>query len=332
VSRDAGFSLLELTIALALTLTLMTAIFSVVQQAHGSAAAQPETADMQQRLRVAVDTLTLDLMMAGAGPHVAGHRGPLNQFIPGVLPFRSGMAGGDPAGTFRSDTITVIHVPTTAAQTDLAADFVPGSQTMEVARLPWCATGTNLCSFSAGMTLLAFDAGGAFQTFSVAAVIDAASQLSTTSTPSTIYKAGTPVVEAQAHTYSLKVDAQTGTYQLMRSDGTANADVPVLDHVVALTFEYFGDPALGAPVPVRSVELIDGPWRPDDASADRWDVDLLRIRTIAVTVRVEAAAAALRGPAGALFANAGTATRASVWVPDQTLHFVVSPRNLNLRP
>ena len=327
MSRDAGFSLFELTIALGLTLALMAAIFAVVQQSHSFAAAQPEAADMQQRLRVAVDTLTRDLMVAGAGPYVAGHSGPLNQFIPAVLPLRRGLAGSDPAGTFKSDTITLIHVPTTAAQTKLTADFVPGSQTMEVARLAWCAAGTNLCSFSAGMTLLTFDAGGAFQTFSVADVIDAASQMTTTSTPSAIYKMGMPIVEAQAHSYYLMVDAQTGVCQLMRYDGTANPDVPVLDHVVSLSFEYFGDAA-----PIRSVELIDGPWRPDDASADRWDVDLLRIRTVAVTIRVEAAVAALRGPAGALFTNGGTATRASAWAPDQTIHFVVSPRNLNLRP
>ena len=332
MSRGAGFSLLELTIALGMTLALMAAISAVVRQSHGSAAAQPETADMQQRLRVAVDTLTRDLMAAGAGPYVANHRGPLNQSIPGVMPFRRGLVGTDAPGTFKSDTITLISVPTTAAQTELTADFVPSSQTMQVARLAWCANGTNLCSFSPGMSVLAFDAGGAFQTFSLAAVIDAASQLTMTSAPLTIYEAGTPVVEAQVRTYCLKVDAQSDTWQLVQYDGTANADVPVLDHVVALTFEYFGDPAPGASTPIRSVELIDGPWRPNDPSADRWDSDLLRIRTVAVTIRVEAAAAALRGPAGALFTNRGTATRASVWAPDETIHFVVSPRNLNLRP
>ena len=63
----------------------------------------------------------------------------------------------------------------------------------------------------------------------------------------------------------------------------------------------------------------------------RWDVDLLRIRTVVVTVRIEAALAALRGPAGVLFANAGTATDPRAWVPDQTLRFQVSPRNLNVR-
>ena len=32
------------------------------------------------------------------------------------------------------------------------------------------------------------------------------------------------------------------SYQLMAADTASGVDVPVLDHVVALAFEYFGDP------------------------------------------------------------------------------------------
>ena len=108
---------------------------------------------------------------------------------------------------------------------------------------------------------------------------------------------------------------------MIHYDGTGNVDVPVLDHVVGLAFDYGIAPA----------ELTDGPWRPDAISADRWDVDLLRIRTIGVTIRLEAALAALRGPAGVLFANSGTATDPHAWLPDQEIRFHVSPRNLSLR-
>jgi hypothetical protein len=82
--------------------------------------------------------------------------------------------------------------------------------------------------------------------------------------------------------------------------------------------------------PLASAQLQDGPWCPDETSANRWDADLLRIRRIGVTIRVEAALAALRGPAGVLFANAGSARTALRWAPDQELRFQVSPRNLNL--
>ena len=83
-------------------------------------------------------------------------------------------------------------------------------------------------------------------------------------------------------------------------------------------------------MPLTGAELTDGPWCPDAASPTRYDADLLRVRRIGVTVRVQSAAAALRGPAGALFAHPGTSQSGAKWLPDQEIHFDVSPRNLNL--
>jgi hypothetical protein len=174
----------------------------------------------------------------------------------------------------------------------------------------------------------------------------------------------------------------------MQYDGTRHADVPVVDHVVGLAFDYYGDPnppalkkpvtdptgpwttygpkppALGAKstaypagenctftidgtglqiprltilgggnptlVKLTPAQLMDGPWCPDETNPNRWDADLLRIRTVAVTLRVETAARALRGPAGLLFTNGGTARGGNRWVPDQEVRFKVTPRNLNL--
>ncbi len=73
--------------------------------------------------------------------------------------------------------------------------------------------------------------------------------------------------------------------------------------------------------------LGDGPWCPDAGSALRYDADLLRIRRIAVRLRVEAGASSLRGPASAFFMRAGTAKTAR-HVPDQEVTFTVGPRNL----
>ena len=52
--------------------------------------------------------------------------------------------------------------------------------------------------------------------------------------------------------------------------------------------------------------LTDGPWCPDAAATNRFDADLLRIRMIVVSVRVESANETLRGPAGPLFIRGGT--------------------------
>lgn len=319
--RSAGFSLIELTIGIALTLAVAAAVFSLTDASRRVAAVQAEAADVQQRARVAAEALTHDLMAAGAGSYLPAYAGPLNAFIPSVMPFRRGMTSADPPGTFRSDVITLLHVPATAAQTTLSGNIGVGSITLPVARLPGCAAGVNLCSFAPGMTLLLFDASGAFQVATVAAVLDAALQLTTTVPAAFVFAAGAAVVEVEPRTYFLKPDPSTGSTQLMRDDGATNGDVPVLDHITALSFEYGLNPA----------ELVDGPWRPNATSADRWDVDLLRIRGVDITVRIEAALAAMRGPAGLLFTNGGTATSARSWVPDQEVRFHVSPPNLGLR-
>jgi hypothetical protein len=83
-------------------------------------------------------------------------------------------------------------------------------------------------------------------------------------------------------------------------------------------------------VPLEPATFTDGPWCPDAVNPNRFDADLLRIRRIVVTLRVESAAASLRGPAGPLFARGGTASTAHGLVPDQEIRFDVTPRNMNL--
>jgi Tfp pilus assembly protein PilW len=336
--RQRGFSLVEMVIATALTMALVASVFAMVHPSHGAFETGLEAADMQQRLRVAVDALTRDLGMAGAGAYAGGQVGPLIRDFAPVLPFRHGLSGDAGVGVFRSDLITVISVPSTAAQTTLAADLIPGAITLQAAAAPGCPAGTNLCGFASGVTILVYDDTGAFETFTIATVADAAAQLTLTARPagsaSTVYRAGSNLVEARVDVYFLKADAASQTYQLMHYDGSANPDVPVVDHVVGLAFEYYGEAPGSDPasplVPLTAAELVDGPWRPDDTDANRWDADLLRIRKISVTIRVEAAAAALRGPAGALFANGGSSRDGHRWMPDQEIRFHVSPRNMNL--
>jgi hypothetical protein len=51
---------------------------------------------------------------------------------------------------------------------------------------------------------------------------------------------------------------------------------------------------------------------------------------VAITLRVQAANKALRGPAGLLFANGGTSTGGYRWLPDQEVRLDIAPRNLEL--
>jgi hypothetical protein len=84
-------------------------------------------------------------------------------------------------------------------------------------------------------------------------------------------------------------------------------------------------------VALSPAQLTDGPWCIDAADARRFDADLLRIRRVAVTLRVQAALAMLRGPTGALFTRGGTATSAERFVPDLEITFDIAPRNMRTR-
>ncbi|MBI3046959.1 MAG: prepilin-type N-terminal cleavage/methylation domain-containing protein [Acidobacteria bacterium] len=126
-----------------------------------------------------------------------------------------------------------------------------------------------------------------------------------------------------SRTYYLQSDPGTGTPQLMRYDG-AETDLPVVDHVVRLGFEYFDAGA----APIDPAALQDGPWVPGGAVLPPFDADLLRVRRVRATVRVEAALASMRGPAGSLFARGGTSTSSTRYVPDRELRFDVALRNM----
>ena len=77
-------------------------------------------------------------------------------------------------------------------------------------------------------------------------------------------------------------------------------------------------------------ELTDGPWCPNALTPNRFDADLLRIRKMRVTVRVQSALAMLRGPAGVFFLKGGTARTGELYVPDVEVQFDIAPRNMNL--
>ena len=390
-ARDRGFSLIEAVIAAGLLTVVSASVFGLVNPARRSFAAEPEVADLQQRLRVGADTLTKDLLMAGAGAYLGSHTGALTRYFAPVLPFRAGARSNDPPGTFATDRITFTYVPTTASQTTTVAECAPGVRTIEAATDGSCPLGVSRCGLAKGMSVLVFDDTGNHDLFTVVSVAGNSAQVAASrpaGMATVTYAAGAKVVEAVSGTYFLKTDDATGTYQLMRSDGTTNADATVVDHVVGLRFDYDGEPnppamlkpvsettgpwtTYGPPppppevqltaypagenctflldrdgnhvprlavlgsgppalVPLTAAQLTDGPWCPDATSPSRWDADLLRIRRISVTLRVEAAAAALRGPASVLFSHGGTSRDGVRWVPDQEVRFQVSPRNLNL--
>jgi hypothetical protein len=384
---QSGFSLLEALVATAITVAVTAGVFAVVGSSQGIADTQPEFADMQQRLRVAVDVLRHDLLMAGAGAYMGTGSGSLVARFAPVLPFRRGASAAydDGAGVFSANAITIVYVPSTASQTTLRSALTDMSRA-DLNSGPGCPAGDAVCGFRPGAAAAVYDGTGAFDLFAVTSVDTAGAlglqhmQRGAVAKP---YAAGSKIVEVVRHSYFL--DAP-GT-QLMRYDGLASANV-VLENIVSLDFEYFGEPAPPAlshpgvdqsvtygpapPAPdvsqdpwppgenctwqmvggeqvprlaflgsfgqelvrLTAAQLTDGPWCPDAASDNRYDADLLRIRTVRTVIRLQTGNAALRASLasgrGALFANPGTATNASRTVPDQSIRFDVTPRNMNL--
>ena len=307
--NERGFSILEMTVAMTIMLAATAGVFALMLPSHGTLAAQPEVADMQQRLRVATDALSRDIVAAGAGAFAGAGGTPLDGSVAPIRPYHAGPLHADPPGTFKTDTITLLSMPRTAVGSGTAQSATYWQQSDD-------ASGTYQLMFYDG-------------------------------TPN---GADVPVVD---HVVSLELEywgdarppamirALTDPLGPWTTYGPAPAAGAVAPYgpgenclfaagespVPRLAVLGDGGPAL---VKLSAAQLTDGPWCPDESAPDRWDADLLRIRRVAITVRVQAAVASLRGPAGALFKRGGTSQGGHSWVPDIEARFDIAPRNLNL--
>jgi prepilin-type N-terminal cleavage/methylation domain-containing protein len=384
--QEDGFTLIEMLVSTAIMLTVTAGIFTVMNPSGGLFQAQAEMADVQQRLRVGVDTLKHDLLMAGGGAYSGSHSGALNRFFAPVQPRRIGFlaAYDDTPETFRSDAITLFYVSSTSAQTTLSAAMPATSAELKVDHPPNCPP-KDLCGFEEGMQILLYDDTGSFEPLTMTYVQGGVGRMERNRQGplSNSYAAGAKIVEAQHHVYWL----DRTTDQLMHYDGYLTP-AAVVDNVVALDFEYHGDPdppalrrpgidrsttygtappplgveqppwpagenctmtvvggrqrsrlpALGEPggglVQMTEASLTDGPWCPAADNPNRFDADLLRVRKIRVSLRVQSGSPEFRSSIGtdrdALFLKPGTSRGGYRQVPDQAIRFDVTPRNLNL--
>jgi len=240
-----GFTLVELLVAMAITLVVTAAALSIVQPLHDVFQVQPEWSDLHQRTRVGVDALHRDLRMAGAGMYAAGDVGPLHQFLAPVMPYRAfgGDSDSEEGAFFRADAISLLFVPSTPAQTTLAMDLPAGGLEIEVVLAGACpaATASQVCGLAAGDEVLVFDRTGTWDVFSIDRAAAGTPLALEGPLPARGFAAGSNVTAVRAVTYALKPDQAAGAFQLVRSEGDGPAQ-PVLDHVVKLEFSYWGDP------------------------------------------------------------------------------------------
>jgi len=354
MTRESGYTLAELLVSTAIIVTVTGAIFGLMNPAQGSTQAQPEVADMQQRMRVGTDVLFKELVMAGAGPYQGNVTGSLNQYFASILPRRVGSVAADPvtgSGSFTTDRITLSYVPNSYSQTTIEKAMPPQSAELKVTNPTNCPP-NDLCGFTEGMQVIIFDTSGTgnYDTFVITNVQDNAGHLQHRGQDLNYsYDAGSTITQVHSNTYWL----DTATKQLKQYDGW-QTDTPLVDNVTALQFDYYGDPnppkqpkpptgvanclftntgvstmatlapTDGSLVALTAGMLTDGPYC---GSGDTtFDADLLRIRKVRVTLTMQVGNATFRPN----FSKPGSGGGGTRYVPDYKVSFEVAPRNLNL--
>ena len=276
VSAAPGASLIELIAAMAVTMVLVGAVTGLVSAMRGIVAAQPEVADLQQRLRTAVQQLAGELANAGAGLDGTPLAGPLGATIPAIVPYRRGAVDDDGrAGRwFRSDAVSVVYVASTTAQAEVAGAVDLGGRLLLALR-PNCGpvAQTALCGFRAGMRAVLLEPRGAYDLVTVEAVGSSTVEVSYRGAPASAYTSGRAVLaHAAVHTFELSADAGTGVPLLSHYDGFVT-ERPAVDHVVALSFEYLGDPEPPRLRPSVDLRAPRGPWTTYGPAPPPVDVD-----------------------------------------------------------
>jgi prepilin-type N-terminal cleavage/methylation domain-containing protein len=356
-----GFTLVELLISMTIMLLVIGTIFSMVDPGRGISKTQPEVSDMQERMRIAADSIEKDLIMAGAGTYSGSIAGALANFFPPILPRRSGAINPDPELTFFDDRISIAYVPDTASQTSVSEAMPQPSSEIKVTQEAGCPVAHPLCGFSVGMRVVIFDDTGSYDIFTITEVQESALHLQHRPPNPDFTKAYTPVEHARIavvdnHVYWLNA----GANQLNHYDGFLE-DLPIVDDTVQVRFRYFGDPnpplaprpAVGTAncifdgagnttlpvlpsngsslVELTPAMLTDGPVC--GSAPNRFDADLYRVRKVRVELRVQAGLAELRGKNPTdrtLFVNPGISSGGHQLVPDYSMAFEVAPRNMNL--
>jgi Tfp pilus assembly protein PilW len=206
MNGQRGFTVLELLIALTVTMLLASAIAGAAPAARQAFDRVPAELDQQQRGRSAIDALSQVLRSAS-----------------------SIGAAEDPA------TLTVIAPVANGGRGVLAVDQT--GTVLNLAAAP-CAAVT-VCGFTAGTTAVITDGAGRYDAFTVSAVNAAQRRLTTDRELVPAYRAGAAILEIDQYTYRLASQAD-GSYSLIR-ETAAGAVQPMVDFVRDLTFTIGGN-------------------------------------------------------------------------------------------
>ena len=170
--------------------------------------------------------------MAGAGLSVGPHAGPLpaSTFAP-IIPRRLGLTGADAINVARTDALTIVYVPMTAAQSVLLQAMTSPADGLQVDASQGCPVGTQVCGLQQGSTALLFEDSGRFDLVGILSLQGSSATIEhrQQGIPVFSYQPRRGVAEAELHTYYF----DSVSRQLRHADG-GHSDVPVVDNVVSL--------------------------------------------------------------------------------------------------
>ena len=354
---DRGFSFVEVLLALTILLVAVAPTLHIAASGQRLARTHGEATDLHQRLRVAAEKLRKDLALAGGGAlrgPVHGLSGGLTGYLAPLVPARTGARAPDAPLSAFTDRISLVYLTDDAWPSPLTVDMATATDAIFVSATARGCPVAGLCGFNDGARALVMDTrgvGAGHDLFTVTGIAGALAHDAPNPAFHRPYDAGhSIVVPVVQRVYYFDRD----NLRLMVYDGH-QSDMPLIDNVLDVRFSYFADsspasvprPAEGTsscvydagspPVPrlddfggtglhqLTSAEMTDGPVC--GAGADAFDGDLLRIRLVRVTIRVQAAADVVRGT-GAQFTRPGRSTSGYSYVPDYEVTFDVAPRNM----
>ena len=249
-----GFTIIELLIAMTITLLIAGAIAAAAPPARDAFERVPADLDLQQRGRTAIDALSQALRSAGKNVAATESLQPFSDLLPSVS-----VEGEDESGFFTELTV-IVPVPD-AAQGLLALDQPAPGAAMTLA-IEHCPDVKDACGFTPGSTAVVADGAGHFDVFTIGATNAGARRITPVSALSRSYAAGSVIVEADQLTFGL-AEQPDGRYSLIRTTA-AGAVQPIVDFVNGLWFDVIGRDAAAGFFQIQQVDI----WLSVEAPTD----------------------------------------------------------------
>jgi|SoiMethySBSTD1v2_1073268.scaffolds.fasta_scaffold01658_13 prepilin-type N-terminal cleavage/methylation domain-containing protein len=253
-TREGGFTIIELLIAMTITLIIAAAIAAAAPPARDAFERVPADLDLQQRGRTAIEALSQTIRSAGANVAATESLGLLSDVLPSLS-----VAGEDESGFFTE--LTAIIPVTNAAQGLLALNQSAPGAALTLA-IDHCPNVKDACGFTPGSTAVVADGAGHFDVFAIGVTNAGARRVTPASPLSRAYPAGSVIVEADQLTFGL-AEQPDGHYSLVRTTA-AGAVQPIVDFANGLAFDVIGRDVAAGFFQIQQVDI----WLSVEAPTD----------------------------------------------------------------